>query len=1220
MHMKRIVSLLLTVAILFTSVVTVSGLGGPAMAAETPQDILDAMRQEVAEHHTAESAPTPQFAADEVVELIVTLHSAAAVELSREQAASEIAQDDQVMGQVERAREACIQQILAIDPQAEITNRYGMLLSGFSVMTRYGNKDEIEALPQVESVVVANRYERSVTTLKDTLGVNAVAQNPGYGYTGEGIVVAVVDSGIDHKHPDMKLTAEGALTKEEVDALRTQLKGKGSYYTEKVPFAYNYADGSATDVIDTNKSDPAYNHGMHVAGIIGANGNDFKGIAPECQLLNMKIFSNTVNGSASEADIIAAIEDAVTLGADVINLSIGLSAGFNNPGDKMQEAIKKARNAGVVVVGASGNAGTSNYHKDPSAPNADKLDALVDIGTLSEPGLAADAIQVASMDNATRMVGAMTATISGTNTDIPYILSDFNITTLTGTYDVVDCGLARPEDVAGLDLTGKVALIQRGEIEFQEKKLNVQYKGAVAAIIYNHDGDNTFLDFIATSDEVRIPTIFLRGPDGVTLRNACKNGLKVSFPNKSMAVPQAGGISYFSSWGPTPDLTFKPDITAVGGYVWSTIGNEGPDNLYQTMSGTSMACPNVSGLAALMLQHMEEKNIDAADPTDYIKTTLMNTAHPLTDNSEAVSPRAQGAGMAYLPDALANQVTVNCEGDPYIELKAFTDVQEVEITLTNHGSAEMTYTPYAEGSGADGVTFSTNTVIVPAGKSVTLTATIAAGGAENTFVEGFIRFRSADKTAPEIGLPFMGFYGDWSALQILDDPMYEESSVFGKTGLYTLIGSTGAHQVLADGRFPQYYAISPEDPQSNTNAMAKISFLRNARNVSVEVLDSENTVLKILDHQDYVRKELPLEDAQLAKAYTNWAWYGRVYDKTSGEQVPVDEGQYYFRIQAQADYADAQAQTLVLPLKVDKTAPTVAIHTAFTQSNTCTVEIEARDLGVVDGGIQNFIFMVGDTPYRDENGNAVITLTPDANGKYHMELPIPADGKIHDVTVGVTDYARNMGAATSKVVNTSGSKLTVDVGSGPHLPGKAVPLTFRWADGFDASQVAEYQIFLEDLTRKVGSTKELTFSMDELLPVGTYTIIVKAVGQNGSTVDINYVEITVGGDAFGDSLVVEHTGTDTALTGGKPFTAEIQAANLGAATERVALILCLYDQNGRMVDAAAVERELASSAMEHLSCTITVPASGVYTAKIMVWDGLDTMESLLPMKSVTMAG
>ena len=109
----------------------------------------------------------------------------------------------------------------------------------------------------------------------------------------------------------------GKLSKEDVSAIQSgnpQLKGR--YFTEKVPYGYNYADQNSS-VIDTAVEDPAYNHGMHVAGIIGANCqsqaeinayNGVRGAAPECQLLAMKIFSNTANVSASEADIIEKID------------------------------------------------------------------------------------------------------------------------------------------------------------------------------------------------------------------------------------------------------------------------------------------------------------------------------------------------------------------------------------------------------------------------------------------------------------------------------------------------------------------------------------------------------------------------------------------------------------------------------------------------------------------------------------------------------------------------------------------------------------------------------------------------------------------------------------------------------------------------------------------------------------------------------------------------
>ena len=1232
--MKRIISILLTAALILSAATAVSGAAGPALAAETDQTALETMRDVIKSAQETDTAASSLPAADEIVELIVELHAATATELSVDQTAEEAAQNVEIMKRVEEAQDACIQKILAIDPDAEITQRYGLLVNGFSLKTLYGNKSEIEALPEVSSVILANTYTRSTASAQQYSGISQVWKD--YGYDGRGIVVAVIDSGIDYNHKDMVIS-DGIpvkLGKDHVEGIIGAFsQPHGQYFTDKVPFGYNYADKN-NDIIDRAVDDPAYNHGMHVAGIIGANCqseeelvsyNGVRGVAPECQLLAMKIFSNNpAITSSSEADIIAAIEDSVALGADVINLSIGLSAGFHNPENGQQKAIKAARDAGVIVVAASGNGATSDYLQASGGQTGENYDTLVDIGTIAEPGLADDAIQVASTDNIRRIVWQLSAwSGSDERISLPYILSDFHTSNLTGRYQVVYCGLGRLEDLAGKDLTGKIALVERGAIEFQEKKLNVQEHGAVAAIIYNSKGEENFLDYISTSEEVKIPTVFMRYSDGNTLRQLCEAGLEVSFDQTLMEIEQpGGGISYFSSWGPNSDLTFKPDLTAVGGYVWSTIGNNG----YQTMSGTSMACPNVSGMAALILQHIKQTGIVVEDTTSYVKAALMNTAEILIDSEGMpLSPRAQGAGLALLHKALENHVTATCEGEPFIELQVINIPRTVSVELYNSGDDAVTYVPTALGSSADCVTFSSDCVTIVPGKAVSLEVTFTPDRSHptNTFFEGFIRFIPSEASLPEIGLPFMGFNGDWASLQIMDDPMYEGRSVHGATSLYTSINYGHITQTvpLGDGLYPEYFAINPSDPDSYCNVMPQVSFLRNARDVTVDVTDNTGEVLKVISQEDYVRKEVPIEQSILAEVNFNWLWTGTYYDKLSGQQQAVTEGQYYINVRARADYENAEEQVLTMPIKIDATAPTVGVRTSFTQSEICQLEITAKDLGVVDGGISSFVFLVDGQPYVDANGNSVFDLPIDADGKYHMELPIPdaVQGDIHTVDIGVTDYANNMGAARAQVIDTSNSQLTVNVEKADFAPGEPVEVKFYWVDGADTGSATEYRVYIDTLQNMVGSTAETSFIISDLLNAGMYTVIIQALDSNGQVIDMNYAEFSISGsETPGQTLSIRHMTGSQVIQNGESFIAEIEAANLGAAPERIALIICLYDTQQRLVDTVAVEREVAPGTVERMSGLLMIPASGQYRVKIMVWDGLDTMESLLPHRIIEM--
>lgn len=304
--------------------------------------------------------------------------------------------------------------------------------NGFSVITRYGDKGKIELIKGVKKVSLAKTYYKDMKSAVEVSEIPYVLEQ--YGYDGEGMVVAVLDSGIDYTHKDMVISpgVDVRLTEAKVNEIKDkQAEKRGSYFTSKVPFGYNYADNN-NDIVDGIVENTDYGHGMHVAGIIGANSQSeadiaenkgIRGIAPETQLIAMKIFSNDpwIPG-ASEADIITAIEDSIAYGADVINMSFCSTAGFQDPEDGQQKTIQAAIDEGIIVVAAAGNVAYSTY---PYIYND-----LRDTGTVGAPGIAKGSIQVASFENIKRVAYGLDALVYGKTEIIPYVLSDFDPITL----------------------------------------------------------------------------------------------------------------------------------------------------------------------------------------------------------------------------------------------------------------------------------------------------------------------------------------------------------------------------------------------------------------------------------------------------------------------------------------------------------------------------------------------------------------------------------------------------------------------------------------------------------------------------------------------------------------------------------------------------------------------------------------------------------------------
>ena len=184
-------------------------------------------------------------------------------------------------------------------------------------------------------------------------------------YTGDGQVIAIIDSGVDVEHEAFQgAVPTDALTEAKLSDLAGQLNAGSGALTaaelrvdDKFPFAYDYADR------DTNAipgPETGLDHGTHVAGIAAANSGDtIRGVAPDAQVVAMKVFDDLL-GQGRESNIIAAVEDAVTLGVDVINMSLGSDAGFStSTEEQFQKIYDSVKSHGVILNVAAGNAYSS---------------------------------------------------------------------------------------------------------------------------------------------------------------------------------------------------------------------------------------------------------------------------------------------------------------------------------------------------------------------------------------------------------------------------------------------------------------------------------------------------------------------------------------------------------------------------------------------------------------------------------------------------------------------------------------------------------------------------------------------------------------------------------------------------------------------------------------------------------------------------------------------
>ena len=569
-----------------------------------------------------------------------------------------------IENKLEKKQDTIIKKIEKITGK-KVINRTTYLANSVTVEATSKQIEEILKVDGVANVYETEEYEVTMENAIDYANVEEVWNNEKYGYTGEGMVIAVIDTGVNYKHRDMALAAN-VVTKytEEEWKEKIKLLGHGEYKTRKVPFAYDYQvgindslaedKGFIADIVSTSA------HGYHVSGIAAANGK-LKGVAKNAQVLGMKVLGNKKGYCTSDA-IVQAIEDAVKLGADVVNMSLGLCCVPVNEDDYLQSVINEASKAGIVFCISASNSGNSGSVKSSNTNEYCRKDTT----TVNTPGVSNSAITVA----------------------------------------------------------------------------------------------------------------------------ACKNSLD------SNAVEMA----YFSSWGPTNELGIKPEITAPGENINSLMSGK---NKYGVYSGTSMAAPYIAGCTAVLKQAVMEKkiNINSDNISNYLKNCLMNTSKPLYDlDGNPYSVRYQGAGLVDLENAVKNDVIATCEGQAKVELKEVKkgENKTFEIQIHNYGKDKVSYalentqiyTDYNINDNLGNkygikavenskIIFNTDNITVLPGQSASVKGEVILGSnfVENQYIEAYVRLSGSNGV--DLGLPVLGFYGDWSNETIVDTPVYEGKSLIG---------------------------------------------------------------------------------------------------------------------------------------------------------------------------------------------------------------------------------------------------------------------------------------------------------------------------------------------------------------------------------------------------------------------------------------------------------
>ena len=773
---------------------------------------------------------------------------------------------------------------------------------------------------------------------QDTLTKGNVEGLWNEGYQGQGMVAAVIDSGVQ-PHADLRLTDDStaAISKDAAEAAIAKL-GYGTYINSKIPFAYDYVNN---DSVNTGTTVSGSTHGEHVAGIIAANGTVadgatgtskasvyVKGVAPEAQILAMQVIDEFPDENAN--DISRAIRDAVSMGANAIQMSLGIGVAEQDLTDEEQAAVQYATDHGVFVsISASNEANAasilgSDTPNDISTAYVPKNDS-----TIADPGAAASAMTVAAEKSAT-----------GADSEM----------------------------------------------------------------------------------------------DG------------------------------FSSWGPMADYTLKPDIAAPGDSVTSTaIDPTTNTQTYAVESGTSMAGPYDAGAALLVMQKLKatRPELQGADLVKAVKLALMNAADPMIDLNYPdtyVSPRRQGAGQ--IDVTKAGNLDVAAEGTNNagsVSLGKIGQTASFNVTLTNYGQTTQSYTVDYDGGpltqvrdtskgnivhdqklagAAVNSATPTFTLAPGASKVVPFTLALADAVAANQIVEGYLTFKAGDDTQT-ISVPYLGYFGDLTTEQIIDDSANKQDSIF--KGGYLVdnnnnpLGVTDAaslsNLVNSDvtgkytwGQVPAYIengkvSFSPNGDGASDTVYPYVFAKQNLKAVTIQILDAKGNLVRVLDKENNTTKsylksshnsDLGLStDMRLdADAFT---WDGRIYDQQTGKYITAPDGRYTYRIVTE-QYNDGaeQEQNFDLPVAVDTVAPTLTGLTYAKGQLTASY----NDQGAEFSQFSDAVLKIGAQEYGvslDNNGQSNAGTISFKLTAAQMAALATSDGQL---TLTVTDVAGNHTSAS----------------------------------------------------------------------------------------------------------------------------------------------------------------------------------------------------------------
>lgn len=524
----------------------------------------------------------------------------------------------------------------------------------------------------------------------------------------------------------------------------------------------------------------------------------------------------------------------------------------------------------------------------------------------------------------------------------------------------------------------------------------------------------------------------------------------------------------FTSWGPLPDYTLKPDVSAPGVDIIST----GNDNKYVKMDGTSIATPFNSGVAVLVIQRLKKTNpnLHGAALVQAVRGLIMSTANPQldvnSDNSAIVSPRRQGAGQINAGAATSSPVYITADdGTSSLSLHNIQDSTNFNLTFHNLSDKEQTYTfddlggGYTEDRDLDTGLFSDvqlagarvdgeNSITIAPNSTAKFAYTLKLTGLQkNQLVEGYLHF-AGNNGQVDLFVPYLGYYGDMTNEHVFDKNANEDDTDIlgnrltnednyprGIADEYSLKQFVKQKkQDNADYKWQQAaqvydsgkVAFSPNDDNESDYVLPFMYLKQNIKDLKIEFLNDKGEVIRVVtDAKDVAKSYYDNHSSETTVSTDEYKWDGKVYNKKTGKMKVAPDGQYTYRFIATLyNKGPHQVQTHDMPIIIDTTKPVFKSFNYDTQTNTLTGSYEDTGVGFTDYSYGTVT--INDKVFGFKLNEGQNQFDNDDKTKDHFTVKLDAEelavlaNTQNKITIAVSDAADNTASETRNIAPVAG--------------------------------------------------------------------------------------------------------------------------------------------------------------------------------------------------------